>query len=177
MRTETIEIFRFDELSDAAKERARAWYRESDCWHWSDEWWDSAVEFSKIAPICVRSINWENADPDMIWSEESELSELSGVRAWKWLHNNGWFDLAARNVMGGCTLTGYCGDCDFFDPIQKYARDPMGVPELGELFRDCVFSWAFAARRDMEWCFSDESVDENIIANEYEFDARGDFWH
>lgn len=176
MRTETIEIFTFAELTDSAKERARQWFREGGCWHWSDEWWDSAAAFSKIAPIKVRSIHWERAEPEMVWSEDAELSELSGVRAWKWLHNNGWFDLAAENVKGGCTLTGYCGDCAFFDPIEKYARDPMGVPELGDLFRDCVYSWAFAARDDMEWSHSDECVDDTIEANGYEFEACGNFY-
>lgn len=52
----------------------------------------------------------------------------------------------------------------------------MGVPELGELFRDCVYSWAFAARRDMERSYSDECVDDSIEANEYEFDAGGNFY-
>jgi hypothetical protein len=177
MRTETIEVFTFDELSEPAKEQARNWYRsDGDLWHWADEWWNSAVAFSAIAPIDIRGVHWDNADPDMRWSGDDALRELSGARAWKWLHNNGWFDLAAKNVMGDCTLTGYCGDCEFFDPIEKYRRDPAGVPDLKTLFRDCVHSWAFAARRDMEWSYSDEAVDETIRCNQYEFDDLGRLW-
>jgi hypothetical protein len=177
MRTETIEVFIFDELSKAAKEQARNWYRsDGDLWHWADEWWDSAVAFSAIAPIDIRRVDWDHAEPDMRWSDDDALRGLSGVRAWKWLHNNGWLDLAAKNVMGECTLTGYCGDCEFFDPIEKYRSDPSGLPALETLFRDCVYSWAFAARRDMEWCYSDESVDDALRDNAYEFDASGNFW-
>ena len=176
MRTETIEVFTFDELSESAKEVARNWYRSGEVWHWGGEWWNSAVAFSAIAPIDIRGVDWDRADPDMRWSGDDDLRELSGVRAWKWLQNNGWFDLAAKNVMGDCTLTGYCGDCDFFDPIEKHRRHPAGVPDLETLFRDCVYSWAFAGRRDMEWCYSDECVDETIRCNEYEFTASGDFW-
>jgi len=177
MRTETIEVFQFDELSNAAKQRAREWYcSDGDVWHWSGEWWDSAVAFSGIAPVEIREIHWDRADPTIRWTGEDALRDLSGVRAWKWLHNNGWFDLAARNVMGDCTLTGYCGDCDFFDPIDKYRRNPLGVPDLETLFRDCVYGWAFAALHDMEHAYSDEAIDETIRANGYEFDAGGKFW-
>jgi hypothetical protein len=176
MRTESIEVFTFDELSEAAKEQARNWYRSVEVWHWGGEWWNSAVAFSAIAPIDIRGVDWDRADPDMSWSGDDDLREMSGVRAWKWLHNNGWFDLAAKNVMGECSLTGYCGDCEFFDPIEKHRRDPAGVPDLETLFRDCVHNWAFAARRDMEWCYSDECADETILCNGYEFDATGAFW-
>jgi hypothetical protein len=177
MRTEAIDVFTFDELSDTAKDRARDWYRQGASeWQWASEWWDSAVAFSAIAPMEIRSIYWDRADPDMRWSGDDALRELSGVRAWKWLHNNGWFERAQKNVMGDCTLTGYCGDCSFFDPIEKYRRDPAGVPDLETLFRDCVYSWAFDARRDMEYAYSDEAVDETIRCNEYEFEATGDFW-
>jgi hypothetical protein len=57
MRTETIEVFQFDELSDAAKERARDQYRTGlEVWHWANEWWDSAVAFSGIAPVEILEI-------------------------------------------------------------------------------------------------------------------------
>ncbi len=178
MRTETIEVFQFDELSDRAKQRARDWYlSHGDSWHWSQEWWDSAVAFSAIAPVDIRAIDWHHASPDMRWTGDDELRDLSGLRAWKWLNNNGWFDLAQKNAMGACTLTGYCGDCEFFDPIEKYRGDPLKVPDLETLFRDCVYAWAFSARRDLEWSQSDECVDETIRGNEYEYTAAGDFWH
>lgn len=34
-------LYTFDELSESAKEKARAWYREASC---HDEWWDSVYE-------------------------------------------------------------------------------------------------------------------------------------
>ncbi|MBN7787672.1 hypothetical protein JYP51_22320 [Ponticoccus gilvus] len=44
-----ITVYRFDELSDAAKEKARAWYREGA---FDDDWYDAVYEdFQRIAEI------------------------------------------------------------------------------------------------------------------------------
>jgi len=174
MKTATIEIFTFEELSESAKEAARnAWRYDAD-WAWADDWWHSVQEFSKIAPIKVTSVDYVRAEFEGGWDiYPTAAEELSGLRAWKWLQNNGWFDLANKNAMGECTLTGFCGDCDLFDPIEKYARDPLNVPPLIDLFSDCIYSWVFAARRDYEHSQSDEYIDECLIENGYEFTADG----
>jgi hypothetical protein len=172
-RTIEITAYRFDELSDRAKERARDWYREGDTWGWSDEYWQSARAFAAIAPMDIWEADYSRGDVSVRWAGDDEVAELTGLRAWKWLANNGWFDLAAKNIQGDCTLTGFCGDCDLFDPIAQYAKNPLRVPELEQVFRECYYSWVHAARADMEHSYSDESVDESIRINEYEFDAEG----
>jgi hypothetical protein len=59
MRTETIvrNLYKFDELSDKAKEKARDRYRESGI---HDEWWDSvyedAEEIAKLLGIEIRQL-------------------------------------------------------------------------------------------------------------------------
>ena len=62
MRTETIELFQYDELSDKAKARARDWYREATA---SDPLEDEFIfdDFIKIAGFCgwtvgTRSVNY-----------------------------------------------------------------------------------------------------------------------
>lgn len=175
-RTIEITLYEFDDLSDAAKEVARDDYRAGgDLWPWADEWWASAKAFSEIAPIEVLAIDWDRADPDMRFDDD-DLAGLTGVRAWKWLQNHGWFDLAARNARGDCTLTGYCGDCDFFDPIEAVRRDPGDIATLEDLFRDCVYAWAFAARRDLEYAYSDEAADEWLRESETLFLRSGKVW-
>jgi hypothetical protein len=178
MQTVTIEIFHFDELPESAKERARQWYRaQGDCWHWQDEWWQSVKAFSEIAPIKIKSADYDRMEFDADFDHYPQSVEfLSGLRAWKWLRNNGWFDLANKNAMGDCTLTGYCGDCPLFDPIEQYATKPLDVPELGVLFEECIYSWLKAARDDLEWHYSDECIDENMEANSYQFTSDGKFY-
>lgn len=41
IETTTRTLYKFDELSDDAKEKARAWYREAGA---SDQWWDNVYE-------------------------------------------------------------------------------------------------------------------------------------
>lgn len=183
MRTVTKTIYTFDELSDDAKERAREWYRScGDTWGWQSEWWNSAKEFSRIAPIKIREADYERGHVSIEWTgpnyalrfdHSDNIAELTGLRAWKWLSNNGWFDWARKNSAGECTMTGYCGDCSFSDALEPYERNPRAVPDLKQVFYEMAQAWVFAARRDMEHSYSDEAVDESIIANEYEFDSEG----
>lgn len=188
-RTMTVTLYQFDELSDSAKERARDWYRSTgDTWFWQSEWWKSAQAFSAIAPIDISAADYDRrhveyrwtgaADYDRRyveyrWTGDDEVASLSGLRAWKWLQNNGWFDWAARNKAGECTMTGYCGDCPFGDAINSYARTPSRVPELRQVFYEAAQAWVNGAADDMEYSYSDESVDETIRCNEYEFDSEG----
>lgn len=174
MRTMQIEVFTFDELSDRAKGRARDYFRRDDCWSWAGEWWDSAQAFSKIAPVDISEADYDRGHVSCRWTDSDEVAELKGLRAWKWLHNNGWFDWARRNKAGECTMTGFCGDCDFADPITEYECNPRRVPDLRQVFYEAAQSWVYAARSDMEHSYSDEVIDEMIECNEYEFTADGE---
>lgn len=177
MKHVTITICKYEELSETAQETARDLYRQTGfAWGWQDEWWQSAQEFSRIAPIVIVSADHDRGHVDARWRGDSDVADLSGLRAWKWLQNNGWFDLAAKNAQGGCTLTGYCGDCPLFDPIAAYAKTPLAVPDLAQVFYECAQAWIYAAQADCEWCHSDEAVAESIICNEYEFTEDGEFW-
>lgn len=173
--TKTIEVFTFDELGDTAKDNALTeWLYRGNYWHWQDEWIASATAFSKIAPVDYTGADFDHAIVDCQWTSDDDVSELSGLRAWKWLKNNGWFELAEKNASGDCTLTGYCGDCPLFDPIHTLRNGPANVPELGQLFYECLQSWVQDARRDLEYAQSEESFAETSEANQWEFTANGD---
>jgi hypothetical protein len=172
MKHVTIKVYTYSELSEQAQERAREWFIGDGCWHWGGEWWQSAQEFSDIAPIDILSADYNRAEVDISWSADSETSELSGLRAWKWLQNNGWFALAAQNVKGGCTLTGYCGDCPLFDPLQEYASAPLSVPSLEQVFYECAQAWVTQASGDLDYYQSEEYIAESG----FEFTESGEFW-
>jgi hypothetical protein len=174
MRTETIKIYNFNELSDKAKSKAIMDYLyRGAAWLWQDEWWQSAVAFCEIAPIDIREADYDRAHVSYSWTGDDDVADLSGVRAWKWLQNNGWFDLARKNAKGGCTLTGYCGDCPLFDPIAAVERSPSKVPELSRLFYECLQSWVYEARSDMEYCYSDDAASEYFENSCLEFQDDG----
>jgi hypothetical protein len=177
-------LYAFDELSDEAKEQARDWYRNAgDCWGWASDWIASAQAFERIAPIKIRGWDIERGNVNVEWSgpdyacrydHSDAIGELSGLRAWKWLQNNDWFKWAHDNKQGACNMTGYCGDCPFGDAIAAYADKPLSVPDLEQVFYEACQAWVYAARDDLEHSYSDESVDEHIRINEYEFTAEGD---
>lgn len=174
MRTETITIYQFNELGDKAKTRAIVdYFYRGDVWSWQDEWWSSAVAFCEIAPVHIREADYDRAYVSCSWTGNEDVAELYGVRAWKWLHNNGWFDLARKNAQGDCTLTGYCGDCPLFDPIAAIEATPSKVPELSQLFYECLQSWVHEARQDMEYCYSDEAAKEYLENSHLEFEEDG----
>ena len=173
MRTETINIYQFDELSDDVKEKAHERYLESGDWFfWFHEWQDSLNAFCSIAPVEWIRFDVTAGHIDARFTD-SDVAELEGRDAWKWLNENGWFPLAERNAAGECTLTGYCGDCDLFDPIHKYSAMPDAIPTLEEVFYECLQSWVFACRADEEHHATFEHFEEMCEMNKWEFYSNG----
>lgn len=93
MREETIKVYKFEELSDDAKEKARTWYRESvlayDRYS-QDEMVDSLKALFKAAGIKLKDYSLGNS-----WNRDNHVrfdmgdaGALSGKRAWAWLENN-----------------------------------------------------------------------------------------
>ena len=170
-------VYQYDELSESAQSKARDQYRNGgDIWYDSEEYWESGKEFSKIAPIEITEADWCNGQVDIKWTGDDDVKELHGLRAWKWLQNNDWFDWAKRNKAGECTMTGTWCDCPFGDAIMDYADKPLQTPDIKQVFYEAAQAWVFAARRDLEHAYSDEAVAESIRINEYEFTAEGE-WH
>lgn len=173
MREITTTVFTYEELSESAKEAARDWFRGTgETWDSSD-WWNSAQAWSGIAPIEIKSADYDRGQVDIRWTGDDDVAGLEGVRAWKWLQNNGWFDWAAKEKPGACSLTGFCADAPFADPLAEYATKPGRVPDLKQVFYECAQAWVFEARSDYESTFEDDYVAETIIANEYEFTEDG----
>lgn len=171
MRTEQINIYEFSELSESAKENARNQFRydEFD----SSQFEASANEFAQIAPIQITEWDCERATVGFKWTGDSDIAKLEGLRAWKWLQNNGWFEWAKSAVNGDCPLTGVFSDSYFGDGIFEYADKPLRTPSLEQVFYEAAQAWIQGMRSDCEWRNSDEYLDEMIEANEYEFTSDG----
>lgn len=175
MRSETIFIYTFDELPDETKAKVRDNFRAMpDLWAWGEDYWQSAMAFEKIAPIEIIRADYSQGYVDTRWTETEEIGELSGLRGWKWLLNNGWLAWADKNKQGACTLTGFCGDCGFADAIAHYALTPLSVPDISQVFREACQAWVKDAQSDCEHAYTDGAIDELIACNEYEFHVNGD---
>jgi hypothetical protein len=165
-----ITVYKLDELDAEVQQRVISRWREGDTFFWSDEWAQSLDAFAKIAPLTIR--NWEIGyrGNGVTFDMDENVADLSGVRAWKWLVNNGWAKLAAGQ---DCPFTGYCGDEDLLDAIRTAIANPASITSLRDVFADALHDWAKAFERDIDHWGSEEAIREDIDANGYEFNANG----
>jgi len=150
-----VSVYKFEELSDSAKDNARAWFREGNDY----PWWDDSL--GSIKAFC------------------KELGvEIKDYQVGMWGHS--YLDTNAKNhhfrgrklkdVKRDQNPTGYCLDCTLWETFHdtwKETGDPLGA------FKDAIHEAVRDIVKDMEYQDSDEVVDEMLIMNEYEFDEDG----
>ena len=176
MRIEQTErkVYQLDELPADIQEDVLLRWRENAEFPWDADYRDSLSEFQCSFP--VRVTDW-CVDPyrggtgaHTECTAEDDVSQLKGVRLWKWLNNNGFFD---EDLLGGnCPFTGFCADEDLLDPIRSFRAKPS-QETLEELLDDCVSGWVWAYARDLEHWHSEEAIREDITENGYEFLSDG----
>lgn len=147
MRIAETKVYTFNELTDAAKEVARSWWRTCEA---SDPAWaDEHAESVRAARKFLASYRCAGTVDDMKACAE-------GFRA---------------DPKQCCPWTGYMADEQAIDSILESLED-------GETDVDRIIS-RMEAHMDRMWgkeCdyqMEDSCVDENILANEYEFTANG----
>ena len=193
MRTEQIQIYTFDELSESAKQSAIQDYREGNTeYFWLDEWVDSLKKFADVTGIkiddygigayCYAYVRW-SFDP-FDWWLDKDTNDLSGLRLRTWLINN-WlpeFEKGKYDSLGiyhksryskiqteVCfTLTGYCGDMPLIDPILEFISKPDNS-SLHDIIEDCFSRWVNECQADLEYQDSDEFIIEefNQLGSEF----------
>lgn len=198
MKTRTINIYEFSELSDTAKETALSDFRDDGEFFWWSDWEKSLKEFSDaigirtsyaISPYSHSHCNIADH------SFEDGQTELSGMRLRTFLLNNYYHILYEKKTYGKyvkrdneewtynryskiqyqgtcCPFTGFCGDEDLLDPIKDFIDHPKDIT-LIELLEECLNFWMKTVISDMEQQDSEEFISEHFDANEYEFDEDG----
>lgn len=190
-RTVRIKVFKFDELNDAAKEKAIDRYRQvnSEAGNpWDLENIDSLKAFMKLFPV----ENARRAD-GIVFSGEDTIKELTGVRLATYLWNNYkrslWKPKYMSNKSVGavgyrsrhsncqidnvCVLTGYWMDNEILHPVYDFINKPDERIDFEDLMQNCYAAFERAREEDIDFQNSDEQVIEAIKAKEYEFKADG----
>ena len=158
MRTETLTIYKFNELpSDHAKERARErgrqWIAESPAW--------DTESLESIEAFCeafgVKLIDWSiGAHSPVSFSTDAENRHFRGLKL--------------RDVNRDNMLTGFCLDCDlwitFYDEFKK-------TGDAKTAFNDALNAGFSSWRADLEGQLENDYIDEFLTANEYEFTEDG----
>jgi len=197
-------VYKFDELSEAAKERARQAYRNLGQ---PDEWWDSVYENA----VCAADILGIKIDkcrhgkgPAIYFSGFS--CQGDGARfIGSYRYQKGWrsgllhefgpgetlntlLDIGQRltqaqaphfyNLVALCTTHGRyqhsgCMSVDVSHEEDRYRDigDAEGnIRQALREFADWIYTLLSA---EDDWLTSDKTVDENIRANDYDFDQFG----
>jgi hypothetical protein len=155
MRTATVEIYAFDELSDDAKARARNWWRAGFEYSWHDESLASVKAF--CAHFGVRLTKWEiGAYSPYSYSTDADNSHFRGrkLRDFDREHNP----------------TGFCLDYDLWSTFYDQFEKTGDAKHAFDMALDAGFC---AWRDDIEYQLSDAGIDDSLEANAYEFYADG----
>lgn len=195
MRTQTIEVYSFNELSDDAKEHARDKYREKNYEiDWQIELFQSLMAVYKAANIKVKDYSLGlNSYSYMKLDMDDNVKDLEGSRALAWLENNLFYKLRITRAeylknrkayfgygkhyrigcVKACPLTGVCFDVDFLDDLQNSVKNGMC---LGDAFKGLADTYVKLLQSEYDAQNSDEYIDEHLEINGYEFTEDGNFY-
>lgn len=195
MRTETINVYKFNELSEKAKATACEIWRKrtaADPVPWQEETFESLTELIGRLPgvrlkdyelglYCHSFLKIEFENPD--------VGELDGARAIAWLENNllshlriTWTGSDRKKLreygyrpgqIPDCPLTGYCADDDFVQALRDNVRRGYSLKQSIE-FLSATYTHLLESEHAASQ--EDEYIGEHLSANDYEFTGEGKFY-
>lgn len=153
----TVTLYKFDELSEKAKEKARDCWRDGMDFSWGSESRESIEAFCN--QFGIKLLYW-SVGPYIYYNYK--LSE----------YDNGNFrGINLKSLERENYLTGYFLDAslsiEFYDVFKK-------TGDAKYAFKQAVEQGFIEWRNDMEFQLSDDYIDDCLIANEYEFTKNGD---
>jgi hypothetical protein len=194
MRTKTITINTYDELSDKAKEKARQWYVEG---YQHDPEFEDILNVARILGIQTNADGimwsgfWSQGDGAMFTGRYAYAKGVSqAIREYaptdevlhgladrlQALQRKHFYSLTAtvtRDRRNGSYYHEYMMDVEAENRLGDVAYDGEDAKELTEIFRAFarwIYQWLEA---DYYGETSDEAVEDTILANEYEFYSDG----
>lgn len=194
MRTEQISVFKFDELSESAKEKAREWYRNVSS---SDDWYDSVYEDAKqvasLMGVTITEIGfsgfWSQGDGAHFEGsfkyakgcakavaqyapQDAELQRIA--KEWQALQSTRFYKITGEVSHSGhyrhenCTSFGVSVDDNYADADTEES--------VKELMRD-IMRWIYSQlEKEYYYLNADAQVDESIKMNDYEFTVDGEIF-
>jgi hypothetical protein len=169
MREHIIKVYQYSELSEEAKEKALEWYRSTDPSEFArQECWDSAQKFAKCFGINLQEMNCLQHYVDADYPELGEVGDFDVETVGEYLKRH------APNLDGNCPFTGVCYDETYLDKIRENLENTsQDNDELKSVLESCLFDGLKAMNQEIEYRESREIMEEEIIANEYEFTENG----
>lgn len=209
MRTVEQTVYKFNELSDAAKEVARDWWRECEM---SEDWWDfvydDAAQIAELMGIDLRTrpvklmgggtryepniwfngfcsqgdgacfegdYHYRKGSVKAVKSHAPQDTELHRIAETLCeIQKRNFYRISCEVSHRGHYYHSGCTEFDWTFDGDVASEDLASVKQLLRDFMDWIYE---RLEEEHDWLMSDEQVDENIIANDYEFDESGDIYH
>jgi hypothetical protein len=204
MRTEKINIYSFDELSEDAKQKAIDQFRYND--NDGSFYFDEVIE--SVKAVCnLFDLKTGRQYSDIRYNHiDDNILQLSGFRLQKYIWNNYKHDLfkgkyyslwskkdkSFKHYKEGypvlksrysklflsneCVLTGVCYDDDILQPVYDF----LNKPDKSKTFEDLIKEIENAISKTFEdvetWLNSDEFIIDLFQANDYEFTEDGNIY-
>ena len=198
MRQETIDIYKFSELSEELKETVIENWRnttiETGDFHWTDEIVRSLKElFNNLDGISLDDYSLGSYDRNnhlKVNFDNYDAEDVTGSRALAYIENNllsniritrqeyrakrkEYFNYGSSYRIGKvkpCPFTGYCADDVLLEALLNNIKDGMS---LLDSLRDLADVAARLIEDEEEYQLSNEYIRETLGANEYEFTQDG----
>jgi hypothetical protein len=161
MKTKTINVYQFSELDEQAKERARQWFRAGS--DYSCEW-EYIQEDAKNVGLIIERLDQYHANKGRF----ERFAEDTAERILKEHGESGETHKTAKVFLSGIKALKRDEDGELY--LQE--QDKAAALET-EFLHDLLEDYRIMLEKEIEYQNSDEQVDENIVANEYEFTADG----
>jgi hypothetical protein len=187
MKQVTINIYKFSELSEKAKCKALDNFEAYTDFIYDDAH-DTVKKFCDEFYIRTGSRSWLDYSSNKF---DDPINELSGVRLRTWLINNyghlftegkpygkwikpGTYQRRSKIIFQQhtCPLTGVWYDEDILHPLREFIKKPDSST-LPDLFNDSFETLRSSIDSEIEYRHSDEAKQEDIEANDYEFNEDG----
>lgn len=171
MRTITKNVYFFNELIHAAKERARRDYETSgQQYAFADEALASikALASHFNGEVGRHAVDWTGAYPSQM---TFNMPEMNRTEIRERLRALGSYNRETLRGNGDCKLTGYCADEDAIDGFR--IAFTSGESDLEALMNAAFASWLQDAQSDAKYQFSTEGYAEHCEGNGYEFYQDG----
>lgn len=163
MREHTIKLYKYEELTEKAKQKAieNLWDINVDY-----EWWDSVYEDAANIGLKITSFDIGRSN-----SIEGEFEESPGYVITKILSEHGEGTETYKTALRYRDT-----EWEFVDEDGDY--DGENEDAISEFLHDLLEDYLVMLRNEYEYLTTKEAIEETIIANEYEFTEDGKlFWY
>jgi hypothetical protein len=159
MRIVEEKVYQFEELEDEAKEKARDWWREVADYPFYDENIKAIKEFCAHFGVTLK--DWSIGGRGEYLKTNAENHHFRGFTM---------EDAKKLALMGYFPKSGTWLDCSM---IESFFEDFKKTGDALYSFKQALESALIDINRDIEAHYSDETIEEMMEVNDYEFDEDG----